>query len=299
MTDPYAILGVSRSASSDEIRAAYRKLAKSLHPDTNPGDKAAEERFKQVTAAFKLLSNPEQRAKFDRGEIDAEGRERPAFHYRTRRDAGPFERGPSGRFEDLGDLFSDLFASGARSGPRGPAPAQDGADLNTRVEVSLNELVSGAKRRVAVGGRKLDVRIPAGVEDGRVLRLRGQGRPGVNGGRPGALLVEVRVKSHPWFKREGHAIRLDLPISIKEAVFGSKVRVPTLDGPVELRVPAGSTSGALLRLRGRGLPDSDGERGDQLVRLMVDIPTNDTDLEGFLEDWTPPTGYDPRARFKS
>lgn len=298
MTDPYAILGVSRSASSDEIRAAYRKLAKSLHPDTRPGDKEAEERFKQVTSAFKLLSDPDKRAKFDRGEIDAEGRERPAFHYRTRRDAGPFERGPSGRFEDLGDLFSDLFASGPR-GARGAAPGREGADIKTRVEISLDEAVTGAKRRVSVGGRKLDVTIPAGVEDGRVLRLRGQGQPGEGGGRPGALLVEVKLKPHPWFKREGHDIRLDLPISIKEAVFGAKVRAPTLDGPVELRVPAGSNSGAILRLRGRGLPDSDGLRGDQLVRLMVDVPTNDTDLEGFLEDWTPPTGYDPRARFRS
>ena len=298
MTDPYAILGVSRSASSEDIRAAYRKLAKSLHPDTHPGDKAAEERFKQVTAAFKLLSNPEQRAKFDRGEIDAEGRERPAFHYRTRRDAGPFERGPSGRFEDLGDLFSDLFANGSRAGARSAAPPRDGADVKTAVEISLDEVLSGVKRRVALKGRKLDVTVPAGVEDGRVLRLRGQGQPGVNGGRPGALLVEVRVKPHPWFKREGQDIRLDLPISLKEAVFGAKVRSPTLDGPVELRVPAGSSSGAVLRLRGRGLPDSDGERGDQLVRLMVDVPTNDTDLEGFLEDWTPPTGYDPRARFR-
>ncbi len=300
MTDPYAILGVSRSASSDEIRSAYRKLAKSLHPDTRPDDEAAEERFKQVTSAFKLLSDPDKRAQFDRGEIDAEGRERPAFHYRTRREAGPFERGPSGRFEDLGDLFSDLFASAPRGGARAGSPAaRDGADVKTRIEVSLDEAVSGVKRRVAVAGRKLDVTIPAGVEDGRVLRLRGQGHPGANGGRPGALLVEVAVKPHPWFKREGHDVRLDLPISIREAVFGAKVRAPTLDGPVELRVPAGSSSGAVLRLRGRGLPDSDGQRGDQLVRLMVDVPTNDTDLEGFLEDWTPPTGYDPRARFRS
>ncbi|MFC4724366.1 DnaJ C-terminal domain-containing protein [Glycocaulis abyssi] len=300
MMNPYAILGVSERAPADEIRKAYRKLAKELHPDARPGDKAAEERFKQVTQAFKLLSDPEQRARFDRGEVDGQGQERPHFHYRSRPGGGPGQRGPQGRFEDLGDIFADLFAAQNAGAQRRRPAAEKGADLRTQVRITLPEAVLGTKKRLSLpGGRALDVTIPAGVNDGQVLRLKGQGHGSLSGGPPGALLVEIKVAPHPHFRREGDDIRLDLPISLKEAVLGGQVRAPTLDGDVEVRIPSGTSSGSVLRLKGRGAPKSGGQRGDQLIRLMIDLPSGDPALEEFAESWRPPTGYDPRRRLKS
>ncbi|WBQ14049.1 J domain-containing protein [Hyphomonadaceae bacterium BL14] len=302
MRDPYAILGVPKSASADEIRRAYRKLAKELHPDARPDDAKSEERFKEVTRAFKLLSNAETRAKFDRGEIDAEGRERAPFHYRSNPDAPPGQRGPTGRFEDISDLFSDLFAerartAGASAGPGGARRNAPGPDMRGEINVSFEESVLGAKKRVSFqGGRANEISVPAGVEDGQVLRLRGQGAPSLSGGPAGDALITVRIRSHAQFQRDGADIRLDLPISLKEAVLGGVVRAPTVDGVVEVRVPAGSTSGALLRLRGKGAPAGDGKRGDQIIRLIIDVPAGDPELEAFLETWTPPAGYDPRRR---
>lgn len=308
MTDPYAILGVPKTASTDEIRRAYRKLAKELHPDARPGDKAAEERFKQVGQAFKLLSDPEKRARLDRGEIDGDGNERPAFHFRSRPGGPAGDRGPSGRFEDISDLFADLFSDpGAQRGRRGRGAgaaghggaAMKGADLRAGVTVSLEESILGAKRRVGLSdGRTVEVSIPAGVEAGKVLRLRGQGSPG-RGGPDGDALIEIAIRPHPYFRRDGDDLRLDLPISLKEALFGGKVRAPTVDGPVEVRVPAGANSGAQLRLRGKGAPKAGGGRGDQIIKLVIDIPLNDAELERFAEDWKPPSDYDPRRRFRS
>lgn len=299
MTNPYAILGVSERATADEIRKAYRKLAKELHPDARPDDKAAEERFKEVTQAFKLLSDPEQRARYDRGEVDGQGQERPNFHYRSRPGAGPSQRGPQGRFEDIGDIFADLFAAQNAGAQRRRPAAEKGADIRTQVSISLPEAVLGAKKRLSLpGGRALDVTIPAGVSEGQVLRLKGQGHGSLSGGQPGALLVEIKIAAHPHFRREGDDIRLDLPISLKEAVLGGQVRAPTLDGDVEVRIPAGASSGAVLRLKGRGVPKAGGQRGDQLIRLMIDLPPSDPALEDFAESWTPPTGYDPRRRLK-
>lgn len=294
------ILGVQKSASADEIRRAYRKLAKELHPDTNPGDKASEERFKKVTQAFKLLSNAESRGKFDRGEIDADGNERAPFHYRSRPDAGASQRGPRGQFEDIGDIFSELFGEGpgARQQRAQPRPVK-GGDLRVRLQISLTDALKGAKRRINLeGSRSIEVKVPAGAHEGQVLRLKGQGRPGLQGGPTGDALVELKIKPHPYFKREGDDIRLDLPVSLKEAVRGGKVRAPTIDGAVEIRVPEGTTSGALLRLRGKGAPKADGQRGDQIIRLIIDIPNNDPALDGFIETWTPPSGYDPRKNLK-
>lgn len=297
MTDPYSILGVSKSASSDDIRRAYRKLAKALHPDANPGDAKAEERFKQVSQAFNLLSDKHKRAQFDRGEIDADGNERPAFHYRSRPGGGASQRGPSGRFEDISDLFSDLF-NDRGPGPRRAQPMR-GEDLKAGVTVSFEEAMRGAKRRVGLnGGRQVEISIPEGVEAGKVLRLRGQGGAGPADGPAGDVLIEIAIRPHEYFRREGDDIRLDLPISLKEALFGGLVRAPTVDGPVEVRVPAGANSGAQLRLRGKGAPKSSGGRGDQIIKLVIDVPLNDPFLEGFVEDWEPPEGYDPRKRFK-
>lgn len=301
MKDPYAILGVSRSASADEIRRAYRKLAKELHPDTRPDDKAAEERFKEVTQAFKLLSDPEKRARFDQGDIDAEGRETASFHFRSRPGAGASQRGPRGQFEDIGDIFSELFNDfgGQERGRRARPQPRRGADVRAGVTVSFEEAVTGAKRRVEFQpGKPIDVTIPPGVEDGQVLRLKGQGQPGQAGGPAGAGLVEVKIRPHAYFRREGEDIRIDLPISLKEALQGGKVRAPTVEGPVEVRVPEGTSSGALLRLRGKGVPKPDGTRGDQIIRLMIDVPLDDAELERFVETWTPPASYDPRARFR-
>ncbi len=310
MNDPYAILGVSKTASADEIRSAYRKLAKELHPDARPDDKASEDRFKQVGQAFKLLSDPEKRARLDRGEIDGDGNERAPFHFRSRQGGPAGQRGPSGRFEDISDIFSDLFADqaaargrGRRSAGPGAGPgnaAMKGADLRAGVTVSLEESILGAKRRVGLNdGRTVEVSIAAGVEPGQVLRLRGQGGPGRAGGPAGDALIEVAIRPHAHFRRDGADIRLDLPISLKEALFGGKVRAPTVEGEVEVRVPAGANSGAQLRLRGKGAVKPGGGRGDQIIKLVIDVPLNDTELERFIEDWTPPSGYDPRRRFKS
>lgn len=299
--DPYAALGVQRSASADEIRRAYRKLAKELHPDVRPNDSVSEERFKRATAAFNLLGDSELKARFDRGEIDAEGNERMAYGFRP---GGPgaggrayaggaagggqqsYGPGPDSAF-DLGDIFSDLFGS---TGARGFARMR-GRDIRFTLEVDFLDAVNGARRRVQLSeGRTLEVSIPPGVESGQVLRLKGQGGPGVQGGPAGDALVELTVRPHAVFRREGEDIHIDLPISLTEAVEGAKVQVQTPGGPVALSVPPGANTGMVLRLKGKGV----GGRGDQFVRLSVQLPdTLDDELKRFVRDWkfrhyTPP-----------
>lgn len=299
MDDPYKILGVSKDASADEIRKAYRKLAKALHPDANPGDKQAEERFKQVSAAFNLLSDPEKRNEYDAmqraglggmgGMGGMGGGGRGPFNFRQTRHGGR----PGG---DFGDIFSDLFTDFGQQ-PRS-APVK-GADLKQMLRVDFMEAAKGGKRRVTVsGGRSLEVSIPPGAADGQVLRLRGQGHESLEGGKPGDALIEIRINEHKFFSREGDDVRLELPISLKEAALGAKVRVPTIDGAVDLQIPPGSSSGGLLRLRGKGFAGSKGKRGDQLVRLLVALPSSDDALKEFLETWSPPAGYDPRKGMK-
>lgn len=304
MSNPYEILGVSQTASADEIRKAYRKLAKTYHPDLNPGKADAELRFKEVTAAHDLLSDPEKRARFDRGAIDAEGQERPQRHYYP-----DFAGGPGGgRYQgtdamaedDLEHVFADLFGgrgfSGFGSGG-GAGLRMKGGNLSLSLPLDFLDAVKGGKHRVTMpDGRTLDVDLPAGLEDGGTVRLKGQGLPGVGGGTPGDALITVQVRPHPWFKRDGDDVRLDLPVTLTEAVLGAKVRVPTIDGPVMLGVPKGANNGTVLRLKGKGIADPHkNTRGDQYVTLRIALPdAPDSALEEFVKSWTPPAGYDPR-----
>ncbi len=293
--DPYAALGVPRTATADEIRRAYRTLAKELHPDVRPGDKQAEERFKRATAAFNLLSDPTTKARFDRGEIDADGNERMAFGSRPRQGArahaGADAGGPGagGDAFDLGDIFSDLFGPGFGGG-RGYTRMR-GRDIRFTLEIDFLDAINGARRRVSLAeGRTLDVAIPAGVETGQVLRLKSQGGPGIQGGPPGDALVELSVRPHSYFRREGQDVHMDLNVSLTEAVEGAKIQAPTPTGPVTLTIPAGSNSGKTLRLKGKGVSG----QGDQFVHLQVVLPeTHDEELRKFVKKWakrdyTPP-----------
>ena len=295
--DPYTLLGVARTATSGEIRAAYRKLAKKHHPDLNPGNKKAEDLFKRVSAANDLLSDPEKRARFDRGEIDATGAEKaPHRSYRHYADASAGERYAAGGDADGGfgaanfeDLFANVFERGRRTGPA------RGADARYALEAAFLEAVNGAtKRLVLPDGHTLDVKIPAGTADGDVLRLRGRGQPGRNSGPPGDALIEINVASHPFFRREGQDIFMDLPVAMTEAVLGARVTVPTPGGPVAMKLRPHVDTGTELRLRGRGVP-AHGKlaAGDLYVKLRVVIGPVDARLEAFLADWTQPE-FDPR-----
>lgn len=302
--DPYAALGVGREASQDEIKRAYRKLAKELHPDLNPDKPDVAERFKNVTAAYDLLSDPEKRARYDRGEIDASGQERPQYRYYR-----DFAEDPAGgRFytregfadeAELHDFFADLFSgAGAGGRQREFRMRARGADVSYTLPVDFLDAAKGAKKRVAVGDRHtLDLTIPAGVRDRQTLRLKGQGMPGFGGGPPGDAYVEVHIQPHAWFERKDNDVHLKLPVSLAEAVLGGKVEVPTIDGPVSMTVPKGSNSGSVLRLRGRGIVDpKTGQRGDQYVRLEVVLPeAADPELEEFARRFAERHPHNPRA----
>lgn len=292
--DPYVVLGVSRSASDEEIRRAYRKLAKQYHPDLNPGKKDAEAKFKAVTAAYDLLSDPEKRRRFDAGEIDAAGNERPerAFYRQWAEGAGQdkyqerhFEFGAA----DIDDILSGIFGRGRGAGA---GMRVRGGDRRYTLTVDFLDAVNGAKKRLALGpGKHLDVTIPAGLEDGQVLRLKGQGEPGVGGGPPGDALVEVKVAPHPYFRRDGQDLRLEWPVSLAEALLGGKIEVPTSTGRVALSIPKGSNTGTTLRLKGKGVAG----KGDQYVTLKVVLPEPpDPELENFVRDWAARRPYTPR-----
>ena len=315
--DPYQELGVSRASSSDEIRKAFRKLAKQLHPDQNPGDKAAEERFKRVSAAFDILGDEDKRKKFDAGQIDADGREtmrgfRPGGQGGDPFGAGgPFaggfhrQGGPGGgeqHFEggEFGDILSEILGGrgrGAGFGGFGGGQPQRGGDVRAEVQITVEEAVQGGKKRIAFSdGRTLDVTIPKGAAEGQVLRLKGQGGQGRAGA--GDALIELHISSHPVFRREGATLTMDVPISVPDAVLGGKVEAPTPDGPVTLTVPKGANSGQILRLKGRGLGDAaTGKRGDLLARLMVTLPdTVDPQLEQIAETWRAERPYTARRK---
>lgn len=288
--DPYKELGVARGASQDEIKKAFRKLAKELHPDKNPGNKETDERFKRVTAAFDILGDKDKRAKFDRGEIDADGREQfRGFGGGATGGRGPggFGQNPFGQggarggFEniDLDEIFGGMFGGGAGARPggaRGGFPGK-GQDVRATLEISLEDSISGAIRRIQFSdGRTLDVAIPKGAGDGQTIRLKGQGMPG-RGGEAGDALIELKLAPHPVFTRDGADLTMDQPVPLYDAVLGGKVPVRTPEGTVNMTIPAGSNSGKVLRLKGRGAYAA-GKRGDLLARLMIVLPDDDAAL---------------------
>ncbi len=310
MKDPYKVLGVSQSASQEEIKKAYRKLAKALHPDRHPGDVKNAEKFKELSAAYQILGTAEQRQRFDRGEIDAAGRERVHQEFRHAgggRASGGFggfggfgsSRGGPGDFFSSGtpeDMFSELF--GFKRGPRKGFSAK-GKDQKFSLKVNFLDAARGTTRRIQLnGGKTLDVRIPAGIEDGQQIRLKGQGGPGGQGAEPGDALVEVKVEPHPLFTRTGRDIHLELPVSLPEAVLGAKIKVPTIHGEVTLTVPRGSSSGSMLRLKGKGVA-GDGRKphGDQYVKIKIVLPPKpDPGLEKIIEEWSRGNTYEVRGK---
>lgn len=299
MADPYATLGVARGASEADIKKAYRKLAKELHPDKNKDNPKASEKFSQVTQAYDLLSDKDKRARFDRGEIDGDGNPVSPFGF-----GGGGSGGPQGGFRpdfgggadsaDFGDIFDGLFGgAGRRSGGGGFSggfggfgrrPAEKGANVAYRLSVAFEDAATLAPQRISLrDGKSLDLKLPAGVETGTQMRLAGKGEEGPGGN--GDAIVTIEVQPHRFYERIGDDIRLDLPVSLSEAVLGAQVRVPTPDGAVMLTVPKGSSSGKVLRLKGRGFHKKGGGRGDLLVTLMVDLPVDDDALVEFVQGW--------------
>jgi DnaJ-class molecular chaperone len=274
--EPYAVLGVARGAPFAEVRKVYRKLAKELHPDANPNNKAAEERFKRVSAAFTFLDDPDRKAKYDRGEIDADGNPKFGGFGGNAGGRGPFGGGdpfgPGGPF------------GGAGAGRRQTGPGQP--DIQTAIKIDFEDAISGAKQRVNVGDRSIDVTIPAGVETGRTLRLRGQGGPGQGGMPAGDLMVTVTVKPHPVFNRDGDDVRMDLPVSLTEILEGGRVEATIPNGTVSLTIPPNSNSGTVLRLKGKGVARP-GTPGDLFIRLILGLPEGDNgELKALLATWS-------------
>jgi len=291
--DPYQTLGVARGASEKEIKSAYRKLAKELHPDKNKDNPKATERFSAVTNAYDLLSDADKRARFDRGEIDADGNPAMPQGFGGGGFGGGFGGGGGGGFGaenvDLSDLLGGLFGGGrggfggAGAGRRGPPPK--GANVQYRLNVGFADAAARASQRITLGdGKTIDLKLPAGVEDGTQMRLTGKGEPGPGG--PGDALVTINVQPHAFFRRDGDNVRLDLPISLDEAVHGGKVKVPTVEGAVMLTIAPGSSSGKTLRIPGKGFSRKDGARGDQLVSLEIVLPEGDADLAERLKGWS-------------
>ena len=317
--DLYQKLGLKRGADEAEIKKAYRSLAKQLHPDRNADNPKAAERFAEVTRAYDLLSDKDKRAQYDRGEIDEEGNPKMPFGAgfggaRTGGHSGGYEGftggfpggapgGFTGDTADLSDLFEGLFGQTA-AGRAGRADsgfggfrrrgrqAQKGADVAYRLTVPFTDAATLAPQRITLAeGKTIDLKLPKGVEDGTRIRLAGKGEPGAAGN--GDAIVTIAIVPHPFYTRDGNDIRLALPVTLKEAVLGAKVKVPTPEGPVMLTVPKGSTSGKVLRLKGRGFTAKNGSRGDQLVTLAVDLPAGDAELTNFAERWS--GGGNPRA----
>lgn len=310
MRDPYTVLGLSKTASAADIKKAFRRLAKAYHPDQNKDDPKAKEKFAEANQAYEILGDEKKRAQFDRGEIDAEGKPRGfegfgqggfrpgggGFHYEFRQDG---RSGGSGGGFDAGDIFADLFGfgGGGRTGGGGRHQRPRGEDVVATASVSLEDAMQGAKTRVILPtGKTLEVSVPAGIEDGKQIRLKGQGQPSPAGGEAGDALVTVRIAKHPFFRIEGRDLRLDLPITLYEATLGGKVTAPTLGGAVELTVPPGSNGGRTLRLRGKGLPGGAGAQdGDLYVTLRIMLPAeSDPELADLMRKWEKDKRYNPR-----
>jgi DnaJ-class molecular chaperone len=294
MADPYATLGVARGASEADIKKAYRKLAKELHPDRNKDNPKAAEKFSQVTQAYDLLSDKDKRARFDRGEIDGDGNPSAPFGYHGGQQGGfrP-DFGGGADSADFGDIFDGLFGGAGRRGGGGFSggfggfgrrAAAKGENVAYRLAVAFEDAATLAPQRISLrDGKSLDLKLPAGVETGTQMRLAGKGEEGPGGN--GDAIVTIEIQPHRFYTRDGDDIRLDLPVSLSEAVLGAQVRVPTPDGPVMLTVPKGSSSGKVLRLKGRGFHKKGGGRGDLFVTLMVDLPVDDDALVEFVQGW--------------
>lgn len=313
MSDPYKTLGVAQSASADEIKSAYRRLAKKYHPDLNAGNA---ERFKEISGAYDILSDNTKRAKYDRGEIDPSGKEKPgAGFWRTwgGRGRGHNAGGQRRTFnfnefvDDDDDIFADLFRSGGRArsqaGGTTERPQRETArNTNYKLKVPFGEATAGVRKRVTLSdGKTVDMAIPPGSETGTKLRLKGQGRIGPDGVTQGDAVIEITVESHEYFNRDGQDIRVEIPVTLYEAVLGESIVVPTIHGNVTLKVPANSNSGSTLRLKGKGVPASKaaGAAGDQYVTLRVVLPdSEDAELKKFVEEWSKTHGYNPRHKMK-
>lgn len=315
MKDPYQVLGVPRTASEAEIKKAFRALAKKHHPDKHAGDAAAQKTFQEISGAYDILGDKDKRAQFDAGAIGADGNPK-GFDPRAggfrqghpfgggggdpraggfRFDFGGGEPGAGAGFEDI---FADLMGGGRRGGGARPQRSQKGEDFSAAVTVSFDEAARGGTRRVVLqNGEQIDVKIPAGVKDGQAIRVKGRGGAGRGGGPNGDILLHVSVAPHPWMTRDGNDIRMDLPVTLKEAVLGGKVPVPTLTGTVSLTVPPGSNTGTVLRLKGKGIAPGKEAAGDLYVRLVLMLPDQaDPALKDFASGWA--KDYDPRAKMR-
>lgn len=301
--DPYQVLGVPRTATQDAIRKAYRKLARTLHPDLHPGDAGKKAEFQAVSAANDLLGDPEKRRRFDAGEIDASGHERPErrfYHQYADQDAGRrYDAGAGmGGFQDASDMFSELFGRNRPGG--GGSHRQEfrarGPDARYHLEVDFLDAARGARRQVTMpDGKSIEITVPPGVKDGQTLRLRGKGGPGLGEGPAGDALVTIAVRPHPVFVRDGDDIELELPITVDEAILGAKVEVPTIAGPLAMTIPGGVSSGDRLRLKGQGIRTGAGPAGNQYVRLKIVLPDKiDGPMEDLARRWRDRAGFDPR-----
>ena len=310
MRDPYDVLGVSRTATDDEIKAAYRALAKKFHPDLNPGKKDIETKFKEVNGAYDILGDTEKRAKYDRGEMDAGGNARASASQNYYRAKNSRMEDPMSDFSSE-DIFADLFGGmkakstrfhgnwGAGADPFATAREKaKGSDINEILKVSFTEAALGTKKRITLGtGKTIEINVPAGSESGNKLRLKHQGYAGFQEGRAGDAIIEIQIEPHPYFTRKGMDVNCEIPITLYEAILGATISVPTLEGNVELKIPKGANTGTNLRLRGRGIADPQGVRGDQYVKMEIVLPdVQDEQLTKFIEKWGQNHPYEPRKK---